>query len=44
MGLITYMRTDSVRVAESAQQDIRKYVEAKYGENYLPEKSPVYSK
>ncbi|WP_378957118.1 type I DNA topoisomerase [Pelosinus sp. sgz500959] len=42
VGLITYMRTDSVRLAESAQQDIRKYVELKYGQSYLPEKSPVY--
>lgn len=42
VGLITYMRTDSVRLAESAQQDIRKYVEQKYGEIYLPEKSPMY--
>ena len=42
VGLITYMRTDSVRLAESAQQDIRKYVELKYGPIYLPEKSPVY--
>lgn len=42
VGLITYMRTDSVRMAESAQQDIRKYVQSKYGDMYLPEKSPVY--
>jgi DNA topoisomerase-1 len=43
VGLITYMRTDSVRLAESAQQDARSYVTSIYGENYLPEKSPVYS-
>ena len=43
VGLITYMRTDSVRLAESAQQDIRNYVEVKYGKEYLPEKSPVYT-
>lgn len=43
VGLITYMRTDSVRLAESAQQDIRTYVALKYGDNYLPEKSPVYA-
>lgn len=42
VGLITYMRTDSVRIAESAQRDIRNYVELKYGNIYLPEKSPVY--
>ncbi len=43
VGLITYMRTDSVRLAESAQQDARNYVISIYGNSYLPEKSPVYS-
>lgn len=43
VGLITYMRTDSVRLAESAQQDARSYVTLIYGASYLPEKSPVYS-
>lgn len=43
VGLITYMRTDSVRLAESAQQDARNYVISIYGDTYLPEKSPVYS-
>ena len=43
IGLITYMRTDSVRIAESAQQEARKYIESKYGATYLPEKPPVYS-
>lgn len=43
VGLITYMRTDSTRVAESAQQDVRTYVAAKYGDNYLPVKPPVYT-
>ncbi|SFL71942.1 type I DNA topoisomerase [Pelosinus propionicus] len=43
VGLITYMRTDSVRLAESAQQEAIKYIVATYGENYLPEKIPVYS-
>ncbi|MBC8016103.1 MAG: type I DNA topoisomerase [Sporomusaceae bacterium] len=42
VGLITYMRTDSVRIAESAQKDIRNYIEQKYGKTYLPENSPVY--
>ncbi|GMA99775.1 type I DNA topoisomerase [Pelosinus sp. IPA-1] len=43
VGLITYMRTDSVRLAESAQLDARNYIALSYGENYLPAKSPVYS-
>ncbi|HEY3426151.1 MAG TPA: type I DNA topoisomerase [Negativicutes bacterium] len=43
VGLITYMRTDSTRIAESAQQDARQYIEEKYGKSYLPDKSPVYA-
>jgi len=43
VGLITYMRTDSVRLAESAQQEAVKYIAATYEESYLPEKIPVYS-
>jgi DNA topoisomerase-1 len=41
-GLITYMRTDSVRVAQEAQSEAREVIEAKYGPNYLPPTSPVY--
>ncbi|HOO57076.1 MAG TPA: type I DNA topoisomerase [bacterium] len=37
-GLITYMRTDSVRVSSDAQQDARKYISEKIGSEYLPEK------
>lgn len=43
VGLITYMRTDSTRIAESAQQDARIYIEQKYGNDYVPGKSPVYA-
>lgn len=43
VGLITYMRTDSTRVASSAQEEVRSFVTAKHGENYLPPKPPVYS-
>ena len=35
-GLITYMRTDSVRVSEEAQKLARSYIGEKYGEEYLP--------
>ena len=38
VGLITYMRTDSVQVAESAVDEAREYVITKYGKEYLPEK------
>lgn len=37
VGLITYMRTDSVRIAGEAQQKARQYVAGRYGENYIPE-------
>jgi DNA topoisomerase-1 len=36
-GLITYMRTDSTRVANEAQQQAREYIIAKYGQRYVPE-------
>ncbi|HEY8464797.1 MAG TPA: type I DNA topoisomerase [Bacillota bacterium] len=41
-GLITYMRTDSVRVAQEAQAEARQVIAAKYGPDYLPKTSPVY--
>jgi DNA topoisomerase-1 len=43
VGLITYMRTDSTRIAESAQSEARQYIETRYGRAYLPDKAPVYS-
>ena len=38
VGLITYMRTDSVRVAEEALTAVRELIPALYGGAYLPEK------
>ncbi|MHC1718818.1 MAG: type I DNA topoisomerase [Acidaminococcaceae bacterium] len=43
VGLITYMRTDSVRISETAVADIRGFVEEKYGHNYLPTKPNIFS-
>lgn len=43
VGLITYMRTDSTRVAETAQQEARVFIEKKLGSAYLPAKAPVYA-
>jgi len=37
IGLITYMRTDSTRVAPEAIAEVREYVGKEYGQNYLPE-------
>ena len=43
-GLITYMRTDSTRVADSAIEVARAQVEAKYGSKYLPPEGRPYGK
>ncbi len=42
VGLITYMRTDSVQVAETAVQEARQYIRDKYGKEYLPDKPRTY--
>ena len=42
-GLITYMRTDSVRVAPEALGAARGYIKDKYGKQFLPEKPRQYS-
>lgn len=42
-GLITYMRTDSLRISEEARAAANRYIAGRYGENYLPEK-PRYFK
>jgi DNA topoisomerase I len=41
-GLITYMRTDSTNVSESAQKEARSYVMSKYGADFLPEDAPQF--
>jgi len=43
VGLITYMRTDSVRVAETAVSSARELIRQQYGKRYLPEAPNVYS-
>jgi DNA topoisomerase-1 len=42
VGLITYMRTDSVRVSDEALNEVRGYIEQRYGANYVPEKPNFY--
>lgn len=42
VGLITYMRTDSVRVSEEAAQEARAFIRGEFGKDYLPAKPPVY--
>jgi DNA topoisomerase-1 len=42
VGLITYMRTDSTRVAPEAVQWAREYIEKEFGSDYLPKTPPKY--
>ena len=42
VGLITYMRTDSTRVSNDAQAEVRHYIEQAHGPDYRPEQPPVY--
>jgi len=42
VGLITYMRTDSVRTAPDALQEVRRFIEERYGKPYLPEDAVHY--
>lgn len=41
-GLVTYIRTDSTRISDEALQETKKYIEEKYGKEYLPDKSRIY--
>jgi DNA topoisomerase-1 len=42
VGLITYMRTDSTNVAESAVRETRDFIGDRYGKQYLPDKPRVF--
>ncbi|MFB3924824.1 MAG: type I DNA topoisomerase [Syntrophales bacterium] len=42
VGLITYMRTDSVRIAAEALQEVRSFIRANYGNDMLPVKPRYY--
>ncbi|CCB92169.1 DNA topoisomerase 1 [Waddlia chondrophila 2032/99] len=42
-GLITYMRTDSVRVAPEALSEVRKHIKEVYGKDFLPESAKMYT-
>lgn len=41
-GLITYMRTDSVNLAEEAVAEIRELIQTRYGKENVPKTAPVY--
>jgi len=42
VGLITYMRTDSTRMADEAIGNLRHYIQEKYGKEYVPAKPNTY--
>ena len=42
VGLITYMRTDSTRVAQDALSAVRKHIDTTYGAEYLPARPVSY--
>ncbi len=42
IGLITYMRTDSLRISDEARADAAAFIAENYGQGYLPEKPRVY--
>ena len=44
VGLITYMRTDSLRLSEEAVAAAREFIVGRYGQNYYPVKGPNHYK
>jgi DNA topoisomerase-1 len=42
VGLITYMRTDSVNLAEEALNEIREFIASKYGADNVPKETRIY--
>ncbi len=43
IALVTYIRTDSVRVASDAINSAREYIQSNFGSKYLPEKANFYA-
>jgi DNA topoisomerase-1 len=44
VGLITYMRTDSVRIAKEAVSEARSFIEKEFGREYVPEEPRAYKR
>ncbi|MBQ8780954.1 MAG: type I DNA topoisomerase [Oscillospiraceae bacterium] len=42
VGLITYMRTDSLRISDEARTAAYEYIESAYGKNYIPSSPKIY--
>ncbi|MFG5126686.1 type I DNA topoisomerase [Campylobacter lari] len=43
MGVITYMRTDSLNIAKEALEEVRKLIKDEFGKEYLPAKANIYT-
>lgn len=43
VGLVTYIRTDSTRVSETAQTEVREYISSVFGDEYKPETPKQYA-
>ena len=43
MGVITYMRTDSLNIAKVAQDEAREFIDKNYGKKYIPNKPKNYA-
>lgn len=43
MGVITYMRTDSLNLAKEAVENARKFIQTNFGKDYLPSKANAYT-
>ena len=44
VGLITYMRTDSTRVAKEAVKEARILIDGRFGKDFVPQRAPVYKR
>lgn len=42
VGLVTYIRTDSLRISAEAQKDAKEFIGSKYGNMYLPEELRIF--
>ena len=43
LALVTYIRTDSTRISQDAQNECLEYIENKFGKEYIPSKPNIYS-
>ncbi|HVU10004.1 MAG TPA: type I DNA topoisomerase [Phototrophicaceae bacterium] len=42
IGLITYMRTDSLSISPQAHKEAREYIEKRFGKEFMPARAPIY--